>query len=240
MRIINFSNQDELFIWAADDFMAQALKTLQHKEYFDVALSGGSTAQNFFQVLACKAKDFPCLKYTRFFVSDERAVDLSSESSNAGNAWRQLLAPLGLKNINFFPAFDNSNTPEEAAHYYELKISQLLEYNQDSLPVFDLIYLGIGLDGHTASIFPHSDLVKSVNTNKNLVAATEEEIAGFRRLSFMPRLINAAKNICIMAPGTNKAQVLDAITKGPLAPEDLPAQLIIRSNCANVTLLQSV
>ena len=236
MQLINFKNQDELFDFAADDFIKKAQEVLKHKKYFDVALLGGSTAQSFFHMLAHKAENIRCLEYTRFFVSDERAVDLSSDASNAGNAWRHLLAPLGLRAKNFFPAFDNSCDAKTAAAKYQTQIKDLLKQDQNNIPVFDLVYLGIGLDGHTASLFPNNNLLRN---NLDIVASTDEEIAGFKRITFMPKLINSAKNICIIASGANKASILDKIIKGPLEPFNLPAQFILRAKHTGLMLLTS-
>lgn len=235
-RVIKFENEDELFSWAADDFVAKACASLEHKDYFDVALSGGSTAQNYFAVLAETLRDATFLNRLRFFVSDERVVDFSQPESNAGNAWRKLLIPLGLNESQLFSLYNSACSPEEAAQTYEKLLKKLF---QEDIPVFDIIYLGVGQDGHTASIFPYSLLAKNHSTETRLVASSEDEIAGFRRLTFMPNLINAAKNICVMAPGKNKAKIIDEITTGPLDPLRLPAQLVMRTHNQNLTILTS-
>ncbi len=87
--------------------------------------------------------------------------------------------------------------------------------------------------------FPYGTLVKNQSTDPRLVASSEEEIAGYRRLTFMPALINAAKNIYVMAPGKSKAQIIDDILTGPLDPLKLPAQLVMRANNENLTVLRS-
>jgi len=236
VRVVNFESEQELFAWAARDFVAKARVALKNKSYFDVALSGGSTAQNYFAILAKTLHDLPFLNHLRFFVSDERVVDLSHQESNAGNAWRKLLMPLGLRESQIISLYDSCGSPEEAAARYE-KI--LKNFFQEPIPALDIIYLGIGQDGHTASIFPYSSLVKNQSTDKRLVASSEEEILGYRRLTFMPALINAAKNICVMAPKKSKAQIIDEILTGPLDPLKLPAQLVMRTNNENVYVLRS-
>lgn len=104
---------------------------------------------------------------------------------------------------------------------------------------FDLLYLGIGQDGHTASLFPHSTLVTNSDSDPRLVAASSEEQAGFRRITFMPKLIKAAKNICVMTIGQAKLPVISDIIDGPLDPEKLPAQLVLRSVHNQVNLLMA-
>lgn len=234
--IIKFTSESELFSWAADDFIARATHALENKNYFDVALSGGSTAQNYFGVLAHALRGLSFLPKLRFFVSDERYVELSSTDSNAGNAWLKLLKPLGIAKNQLFSPYDTKYTPEQAGVNYENLLRELLH---EDLPVFDIIYLGIGQDGHIASLFPQGSLVKNSGADPRLVAAPIEEIAQRRRLSFMPKLINAAEHICVMAPGISKAQVLDEIMMGPLDPLKLPAQLILRTNNPKLTLLRS-
>jgi 6-phosphogluconolactonase len=234
VKLIKFETPEALFSYAAKDFLHRAQETLAHKEFFDVALAGGTTAQGFFNVLAREACKISYLNKIRFFFSDERAVALSSPESNAGNAWAKLLLPLGVSANNFFPMFDNSCSVVEAAHNYEQMLKSLNIYN------FDIIYLGLGLDGHTASLFPQSDLVMQRDYQAGLVAATAENFAGFRRITFMPALINAAKNICVMSTGVNKIPVIERILFGPLVPQELPAQLVLRAQGQNYReLLQS-
>lgn len=236
MSFIKFASEYELFSWAAEDFVARALAAFEHKDYFDVALSGGSTAQNYFAILSKRLQGQIFLNRLRFFVSDERVVDFSSKDSNAGNAWLKLLKPLGLAKSQLFALHDQSYPPAQGALEYEKLLKELLH---KEVPVFDIIYLGVGLDGHTASIFPYSTMVKNIDADPRLVAAPEEEVAGYKRLSFMPRLINAAAHICIMAPGASKAQIINDIMTGPLDPIKLPAQLIMRTHNKNLSVLLS-
>lgn len=239
LNYINFDTKTHLFEWACDNFLEQASTTLKHKNFFDVALSGGATAQEFFKFFIKKNYKIKYLDHIRFFVSDERVVDLSNSNSNAGNAWRILLKNLSISIKNFFPLYDDLSSPEQAAAKYEKLLRNKLVLNEDNLPSFDLIYLGLGQDGHTASLFPHHALLKNLEKNSQLIAATKEELAGFRRLTFMPRLINAAQNICMMAAGAQKEDVLNTIINGPLDTQSFPAQLVIRDtkSTANVSLL---
>lgn len=237
--MIKFDEQQELFSWAADNFISLACQTLVHKSYFDVALSGGTTAQGLFKALSHKAQALSFMHQVRFFVSDERMVDLSSLESNAGNLWRGLLLPLGLKRENFFPPYDASDhSLEHCAAAYESLLKNLLDLSSEQVPIFDLLYLGIGQDGHTASLFPGSPLVNNIEFNELLVAASEEQ-ARTRRITFMPKLINAARNICVMAVGEAKAQVISDIMLGPLMPQKLPAQFVLRSAHPHLSVLRA-
>lgn len=236
VTIHNFAVVDDMFRWAAQQFVASMEKTLAYKSTFDVALSGGSTARSFFLVLRETLRPHP-LAAVRFFLSDDRVVDMESSDSNAGNAWRDLLEPLSVDKNQLFPLFDNRQRAEICASNYQKQLVELLPKNDQATPIFDLIYLGIGEDGHTASIFPHSDEV--TNPPRALVCATTPR-AGFSRITFMPPIINAAREIVVMATGERKRGVIDDILHGPMKPESLPAQLILRDHDANVHLLAAV
>jgi 6-phosphogluconolactonase len=236
ITIQKFNNEHELFYFAAKDFVKKAELILKDKNYFDVALAGGSTAQSFFAILAQELSQKDFLSHLRFFLSDEREVDLSSKDSNSGNALRNLIKPLGLNNNNFFPLYDFSCSLEEAAIRYEHKLKELLPLNSNNVPTFDLLYLGLGTDGHIASLFPKSPLLLDKNS---LIAATEQSHNGFRRLTFMPQIIKAAKNICIMAPGKEKALLIKELLNINLDIYNIPAHIVFNKDLENSTILQT-
>lgn len=239
MEVINFADRHELFLWATRNFFEVAHEAITERQHFDVAFSGGTTAQSFCKAL--KERNLPpeLIAHTRFFFSDERMVPLTSNDSNAGNIWRSLLLPLAVSRQSFFPPYDGTQSLEVSARSYEHTIKSLIFHNEVQRPVFDLIYLGIGEDGHTASLFPNSLLMSNLDKNDSLIAATGENIGGFERITFMPELILSARNICVMAPGDNKALVIERIVNGPTVPKKLPAQVILRSNHPSITVLTS-
>lgn len=239
MEVVNFADRHELFLWATRNFFEVAHEAISERQHFDVALSGGSTAQSFCKAL--KERNLPpeLIAHTRFFLSDERMVPLTSNDSNGGNLWRSLLLPLTVSRQCFFPLYDGTQSVEVSARTYEHALKSLLSQNKNGTPIFDLIYLGIGEDGHTASLFPHSQLMATIDENQSLIAATAENLGGFERITFMPKLILSARHICVMAPGDNKALVIERIVNGPMVPQKLPAQLILRSGHPNITLLTS-
>jgi 6-phosphogluconolactonase len=239
MKLMNFEHSEDLFSWAAHNFVEMGKAACAKNPFFNVALSGGKTAQSFFATLREEGGISSLMAKTRFFTSDERAVDLNSPQSNAGNAWRELLQPLSVSPTNFFPMFDEKHTPAEAATIYQQKLFELLPQNANKIPVFDVIYLGLGEDGHTASLFPHSKLLSDLN-DQDLVKASVDAPAGFVRITFMPSLILAAKHISIMVTGANKAGILDDVLHGPLMPEQWPAQYILRAKHPNLTLLTAL
>ncbi len=236
MKLMNFEHGEDLFSWAAHNFIEMGKAACAENPFFNVALLGGKTAQSFFAKLREEPGASSLMAKTRFFTSDERAVDLKSPNSNAGNAWRELLQPLGVNSTEFFPMFDDKHTPPEAASIYQQKLIELLPHNTNNIPVFDVIYLGLGEDGHTASLFPHSKLLSDPN-DEDLVKASDDAPSGFVRITFMPSLILAAKHIAMMVTGANKAGILDDVLHGPLMPEQWPAQYIVRAKHPNITLL---
>lgn len=239
MELHNFPSRRELLEWASANFIEIGQSAIAERGRFDVAFSGGSTAQEFYHTLVKDPSAREVIKRGLFFVSDERVVDQSRSESNAGNAWRLLLEPLNVKASSFFAPYDGSKPAPEAAALYEQKLKQHLIQNKEGVPIFDVIYLGLGEDGHTASLFPYSPLVCDPARSAHLVQATDEPINGFVRISFMAALILSARHLCIMAPGANKALIIKDLLNGPLDKEKWPAQLIVRSGHQALSLLQS-
>lgn len=234
LTVVNHESLEDLFEKAAQDFLLYFDETLQKKSTFAVALSGGASAKAFFGFLINVLSGHENLSKLRFFFSDERVVAIDNADSNAGNAFRLLLEPLGLNAAQIFPMYDEKSSRDECALAYENLVKQLLPANAHDVPVFDLIYLGIGQDGHTASLFPRNNLLKDPHS---LVRATNaEEGFPYDRITMMPRLINAAVRIYILAYGPAKAAVIHNIINGPELPERLPAQLIMRNESSNVIL----
>lgn len=231
LSIQYFSSPEHLFAHEAEQFFRHFAETIAIKNHFDVALSGGSTAKGFFVALAAIAGSHPHRNKIRFFFSDERVVPLASSDSNAGNAMRALREHFQAH--QFFPMWnDTKDNGLISAQAYEDLLHEMLPGN--GLPVFDAVYLGIGTDGHTASLFPRSQLFANQHA---LVAATNEVGIPFERITLMPCMLHAAKQICVMATGVEKTAIIKDIMHGPLEPENLPAQLVLRNPPNDVRLL---
>lgn len=222
-----FNSPEELLNDAADDFLRMLAK--HPYPHFDVAFLGGQTAVRFFDALKRASIAQSLWQKVRFFVSDERAVPLFSEQSNGGNLIRNLLRPLSINEHQFFPCFDENKGAQQSAHEYEKLFGSLLKH-QDGTPVFDLVYLGLGADGHTASLFPHDELVKNLldGYEPRLVADTKPEHCKEERLTFCPRLINRAAKVVFLAYGADKRATIENILRGDLNELLWPAQLVFR------------
>jgi 6-phosphogluconolactonase len=234
--ISNELTKDAMFSAAANSFMQIFECTLHYKEYFDVALSGGSTAKEFFCVLVKRIHGHKNLGQIRFFFSDERVVRLESEDSNAGNALRLLFNPLSISCRQFFPMYDEKNSAQVCALIYENLLRKHLHINSQGLPRFDLLYLGIGIDGHIASLFPHSPLVDMITSHRSYVNVAYTQGVAHERITLMPIVINAAKHLHAMAMGSEKVPVIQNILNGPYVPSLLPAQLVLKQAASQVVL----
>jgi 6-phosphogluconolactonase len=228
LKIDRYQSVAHMMQIAAHDFLAELEQVVEKKPFFDVALLGGSTAKDFFNYLVPIAMYHPNLKKIRFFFSDERAVPLESVDSNAGNAWRLLLEPLGIDQAQFFPMYDGIDGKNSAQNYQKLLEEKLLL--KKGLPTFDLIYLGLGLDGHIASLFPNSAILEE----KTLVSATKEPNIPFERITLMPKILKAAQKVCLLATGAEKKALIDRIIKDDL---DVPAEIILKKPKNSVAVL---
>lgn len=234
MNLLSFHSQEELLSFAAKDFIELGLKAISEKNAFFVALSGGNTAQEFYKELLKQEIPPSFFNNSYFFVSDDRAVSFDDPKSNAGNAWRLFLQPLGFSFSSLFPMYKENIKLNDAAKNYEQTIKNLLPHSSYDIPVFDVVYLGIGEDGHTASLFPYSELLAD---KKSLVTASMQMHNGSWRITFMPKLITAAKKVCLLVPGNSKQKIIEDIINGPLDTKKWPAQLIVRSGHPDISLL---
>ncbi len=189
-----------------------------NRKRFDIALSGGSTPKKLFRALVKKHHDTIPWERVHFWWGDERCVSPESEESNYRLALEILLQkiPIPSKNIH---RIHGENTPEAEAIRYSDELMMQLQ-NTDNIPVFDLILLGIGEDGHTASIFPgRLDLFQS---NNFCAVATHPE-TGQQRITLTGKVINNAKNVFFMVTGENKAIRVSEIMNNEEAAKKHPA-----------------
>lgn len=186
---------------------------------FSWALSGGSTPQIFYRFLL-KQNLLPreMIPSVRWFTSDERCVPLSSVESNFGNLDRNLLAALNPLEEAKFP-WPTDLSPNEAAAIYEKFILNLHGPGHS----FDLCFLGMGDDGHTASIFPDSPLLHQ--STGNLFASVDVPGKGIR-LTITPEGLSQCRRIVLLVTGANKAVTLKAVIDGLRQPLLYPVQIV--------------
>lgn len=203
------------FLEAHNEFLEAYKKAIASHGFFSVALSGGNTPRKFYAALA-DSKTIDWAK-VQIFWSDERLVARNSPESNYKTAFDELISKIEIpaENIHAVPA---DLAPYEAAAEYEKEIKKILGARG-----FDLILLGIGTDGHTASLFPGT---KALNENLRLVAANFVPKFNQWRITFTYPLINSAECVMFLADhhDPQKAAIINEIKKG--ANPEYPASLV--------------
>jgi 6-phosphogluconolactonase len=204
-----FADPTELARGAAELFVAEQPET--------VALSGGSTPKRMFQMLADQFRDDVTWDKIHFFWSDERHVPPDNPESNYRMANEAMLSRVPVAETNVHRVTSENPNADDAASEYE---RTLIETTQQSLPRLDLILLGLGPDGHTASIFPGSEVL---HETKRLVAAPwVEKFQTFRITMTLP-LLNNGVSVVFLVSGAEKAKIVKEVLEGP---EKYPAQAI--------------
>jgi len=203
----------EVFASSADLFSAAAHKVtniisdrLGKNPQCALALSGGSTPKRLYELLA-KSEGGPIdWKRVQIFFSDERNVPPDDLESNFRMVKESLLAT-GLVPESNIHRIRGEHPADEAAKSYEEEIKKLLGND----PTFDLILLGLGVDGHTASLFPDSPALQE---QEKLVVANRVEKLNTNRITFTYPLLNRAKHVIFLVSGADKANIARAVLSG--------------------------
>lgn len=209
---------------AAADRFARAVDTaVSARGTAYIALSGGSTPKQMGSLLCREpyASRIPW-EHVQIFWGDERWVPLGSPESNAGEAKRGFLDRVSIPPANVHPWDTEAETAEEAAAAYEATIREAFGVD-DELPRFDLVLLGMGDDGHTASLFPRT---RALAETEPLAVANFVPKLGADRLTLTAPVINAGREILFLVGGPGKAATLAEVLEGKSSPTDLPAQMI--------------
>jgi len=190
-------------------------------ERFDLALSGGNSPKILFDVLVAKLAKKICWDNVHFWWSDERCVLPEDNDSNYKMAKTHLLDPLKIDSGHIH-RIKGELMPEEASFEYSAKMGKDLK-QREGIPVFNLILLGMGSDGHTASIFPDQmDLLKS----EKCCEVSSFSSTGQKRVTFTAKLINNAEQVIFFVPGFAKQQRIKEIVFGEKQALTLPANYI--------------
>jgi len=212
-------DHDQTLQYAVNHWVQCANDAIEDHGFFVVALSGGSTPKKIFQALASdQYRQKVDWKKVFLFWSDERAVSPENSDSNYHMAMVEgELATLGIEEKNIFRMHAEENI-EANAEIYEQHIQEIVPNCS-----FDLIMLGMGDDGHTASLFPHT---KALEETKKLVIANWVAQKDCWRMSFTYHCINQAKEICLYVLGEGKSQILPQVLATPLNFQLYPSQNI--------------
>ena len=203
---------------AARRFVTVARDAIDDHNSFTVALSGGTTPKALYQTLATDAfRDQVAWDHVQIFFSDERFVAPDSKDSNFRTAHEALLSTLRVPNGFVHPVPTVDIQPDEAARTYEADIRRVVGADSAGIPRFDLVLLGLGPDGHTASLFPGTDALKEEN---RLVVSNYVPKFESWRITFTYPLINAAARVYFLSEGEGKAERVAQVFAGDT---DLPA-----------------
>ena len=204
-------------------FMALKLAAISHskKESIHIALSGGSTPKAIFQYISESDKTYS-INWSRlhFWWADERCVQIESPESNYGEAKRILFDHININTQNLHP-MNGTMPPKEAALSYQQSLKEHLPI-ENNLPYFDWIWLGMGDDGHTASLFPHG---VPLNTS-DWTAVAEHPTSKQNRITLTLCVLNNAKTIDFLVTGESKAKMLKKVLEDKIDAINYPAKSI--------------
>lgn len=196
-------------------------KVKKNRGKFSLALSGGSTPAAIFKYLAENHSADIDWEDVLLFWGDERCVQPNSDESNYKMAYDNLISQVDIPINNVF-RIRGENDPEEEAEYYSNLIRNKVK-KKHKLPRFDLIMLGLGTDGHTASIFP--DQKKLLHSENICEAATHPE-SGQNRITLTGTVINNAATIIFLVQGKSKKNIVSKILSSSNDRDDYPASYI--------------
>jgi 6-phosphogluconolactonase len=216
-RIIIAASGRELAARAVDIFVSTARAAVDRAGCFTVALSGGSTPCEMHRMLAAPPvlAEVPWA-HTHIFWVDERCVVAGDPRSNFGAAREDFLSRVPVPGANLHPIRGVSPPPKGAADY-ELELVRFFGLEEGTFPVFDLVFLGMGEDGHTASLFPGDVALLEA---RRRVVAVRGGVPELNRVTMTLPVMNGAKRIVFLVTGSEKAQMVRTVLSGesPLPP----------------------
>ncbi len=215
--------REELFVTAANECLEIFQGCRQSHSPCTLALAGGSTPRGLYHLLATEPYrsqiPWECL---RIYWGDERLVPMDHADSNYHMAYEALLRHVPISSQHIF-RMEGELEPEEAARKYAQTIQEQFGLGEHRAPEFDLILLGMGADGHTASLFPGTT---AVGETENLVAAPWVDRLQTYRVTLTPKVLHAAKHVIFLVSGKDKSEALRAVLEGPYEPDHFPAQVL--------------
>jgi 6-phosphogluconolactonase len=227
-----YQDSQELALKAARRFARLADQYVIGCNRFTVALSGGSTPKAMFSLLA-ETPFVETIPWSSiyFFWGDERSVPPDHADSNYRMTQETLLAKVPVPRKNIFRVPAELPDANQAAQQYSDTLINFFFKTIDpgataplsNVPRFDLVFLGMGPDGHTASLFPHTT---ALHNDMDIVVANYVEKFGAYRITLTAKTINNARNVTFLAAGQDKAETLHKVLEGERDPETYPSQLI--------------
>jgi len=217
MHLHIYKDAEATTIALADWITLLIKKTLEVKDRFTIALSGGETPKKLYQTLASDSfSEKITWSRVHIFWGDERIVPFEDDKNNAKMAYDNLLCKVDIPSGQIHKMLTDIK-PEESAKQYEKILHQYFDEEQTT---FDLVLLGMGEDGHTLSLFPGSEILHDDNSWVKAVHSKEKG----ERITLMPSIVNRSSAVAFLVTGEKKAKVLQHVLEG--ADNNYPVQLI--------------
>jgi 6-phosphogluconolactonase len=213
----------DLFQAAADEVIHAATAAVAERGRFTIALSGGSTPKNLYTLIAANASANLPWAQMFFFWGDERHVPPDDPDSNYRMAKEAFLSKIPVPPGNIFRIPAENPDAAAAAEAYEQTLRKFFAVGAGEFPRFDLILLGMGPDGHAASLFPET---AALQEKSRLVVANWVEKLGTSRITFTLPLLNAARCVAFLVSGIDKAEALHEVLEGNAPGEKYPSKLV--------------
>ena len=221
-----FESSEDLARAAAEECVRLALDAVKARGGFSIALAGGSTPKRLYTLLASEqyppSTRFPWER-THFFWGDERHVPPDHADSNYRMAFETMLSKVPVVPSQVHRIKSENLDAAKAAQTYEEDLLQYFRLTQGTWPQFDLVLLGLGPDGHTASLFPETEVLDEM---ARLAAAVWVPKFQSWRITLTAPLLNHAAHVLFLVSGKDKAEALRAVLQGDFEPHRFPAQLI--------------
>lgn len=223
VEIRKLTTPQELFAAAAEEVVRAAEEAVAARGRFTIALSGGSTPKSLFNLLATNARTTLPWDRMFFFWGDERHVPPTDAESNYRMADEAMLSKIPVAAGNVFRIATENPDAAAAADAYEQTLRKFFQLGPGEFPRFDLILLGMGPDGHTASLFPGT---AALQEKSRLVVANWVEKLKASRITLTLPVLNAARCVAFLVSGTDKADALKAVLEGDAPGEQYPSKLV--------------
>jgi 6-phosphogluconolactonase len=223
VEIRTLTTPQELSEAAAEEVVRSANEAVAQRGRFTIALSGGSTPKNLYNLLVTNARNLLPWDRMFFFWGDERHVPPNDPDSNYRMANETMLSKIPVAAGNVFRIPAENPDAAAAAAAYEQTLRKFFQLEPAQFPTFDLILLGMGPDGHTASLFPGT---KALQEKTRLVVANWVEKLKTSRITLTLPVLNAARCVTFLVSGTDKAAVLRAVLEEDVPAEQYPSKLI--------------
>ena len=219
-----FPSADSLQHALADTWVALAREAIAERGQFCMALSGGSTPKALYQLMATPAyKDAVDWQHCHLFFGDERFVPADHEDSNYRMVRNALFDHISLPVSHIHRIDTGLGEAHACASAYADELQGVVPHDEDGVPVFDLMLQGIGDDGHTASLFPGTDILRE--RQRHVAAAYVEKFQAWRISVTFP-VIDRARHVLFLVSGAGKADIIKTLLVDPPADPPFPVQMI--------------